>query len=73
MSEEKPVQKKLVMAIVCWLFGMFGIHRLMMGYPKWWMSIVYSICIPLGAIMSLIDLVKILTGSLKMYDGRDLE
>jgi TM2 domain-containing membrane protein YozV len=74
MSEElKPVQKKMVVAIVCWLFGWTGAHRMMMGYPKWWLHLLLSFCFGIGWIWALIDLVKILMGSLKMHDGRDLE
>jgi TM2 domain-containing membrane protein YozV len=66
---EKPVQSKIVMALVCWFLGYLGIHRLMMGYKNWWlMLITVGGC----GIWTLIDLIKILTGSLKMADGRDL-
>ena len=66
---EKPVQSKIVMALVCWFLGSLGIHRLMMGYSNWWLMLI-----TLGGcgIWTLIDLIKILTGSLKMADGRDL-
>lgn len=73
MSEElKPAQSKTTMLIVCWLFGMLGIHRMMMGYPDWWKRILFSICLPVGGIMTLLDFIKIINGSLKMADGRDL-
>jgi len=66
---EKPVQSKIVMALVCWFLGSLGIHRLMMGYSNWWLMLI-----TLGGcgIWTLIDLIKILTGSLKMADGRGL-
>lgn len=66
---EKPVQSKIVMALVCWFLGYLGIHRLMMGYKNWWLMLITA-----GGcgIWTLIDLIKILTGSLKMADGRDL-
>jgi TM2 domain-containing membrane protein YozV len=69
MSEQKPAQSKIVMILICWFLGGFGIHRLMMGHKNWWLMLI-----TLGGcgIWTLIDLIKIATGSLKMADGRDL-
>ena len=69
MSEEKQVQSKVTMIIVCWLLRGLGIHRLMMGYSNWWLMLI-----TLGGcgIWALIDLIQIATGSMKMADGRDL-
>ena len=69
MSEQKEVQKKMVMAIVCWFLGSLGVHRAMMGYKNWWLMLLTA-----GGcgIWTLIDFVQILTGSMKMADGRDL-
>jgi TM2 domain-containing membrane protein YozV len=69
MTEQKPAQKKMVMILVCWLGGAFGIHRMMMGYSNWWLMLLTA-----GGcgIWTLIDLIKIATGSMKMADGRDL-
>jgi TM2 domain-containing membrane protein YozV len=74
-GEQKPAQKKMTMAIVCWFLGALGIHRLMMGYKNWWVMLVLTIitCGAVGYIWGLIDFVKILTGSMKMADGRELE
>ena len=56
--------------IVCFLLGGLGIHRMMMGYKNWWvMLITVGGC----GIWTLIDFVKLLTGSMNMADGRDLE
>ena len=70
MTEMKPAQSKMTMIIVCWLLGCMGIHRLMMGYSNWWLMLLTA-----GGcgIWTLIDLIKILTGGMKMADGRDLE
>lgn len=69
MAEQKPVQSKMTMIIVCWLAGPFGIHRYMMGYSNWWVQLItFGGC----GIWSFIDLIMILTGSMKMADGRDL-
>ena len=69
MSEQKQVQSKITMIIVCWFLGGLGIHRLMMGYRNWWLMLITA-----GGcgIWLLIDFIKLLTGSLKMSDGRDL-
>lgn len=69
MSEEKAIQSKTTMILICLFLGGFGIHRLLMGYKNWWLMII-----TLGGcgIWSLIDLIKIATGSMKMADGRDL-
>jgi len=70
MAEEKQVQSKVTMIIVCWFLGGLGIHRLMMGYRNWWLMLITA-----GGcgIWLLIDFIKLLTGSLKMADGRDLK
>jgi len=57
------------MIIISLFLGGLGIDRLMMGYSNWWLKLI-----TLGGcgIWSLIDLIKIITGSMKMADGRDL-
>lgn len=69
MSEMKPAQSKTTMILVSFLLGGLGIHRLMMGYSNWWLMLL-----TLGGcgIWSLIDFIKIVTGGMKMADGRDL-
>lgn len=69
MSTDKPVQQKSTMIIICFFVGGLGIHRLMMGYSNWWLMLI-----TLGGcgIWTLIDFIKIITGSMKMADGRDL-
>ena len=69
MAEQKPVQSKTTMILISFFLGYFGIHRLMMGYSNWWLMIVT--CGGCG-IWALIDFIKIITGSMKMADGRDL-
>jgi TM2 domain-containing membrane protein YozV len=70
MTEQKPAQKKMIMALICWFAGFLGIHRLMMGYSNWWLMLL-----TLGGcgIWTLIDLIQILTGKMGMADGRPLE
>ncbi len=66
METTKPVQPKMTMILICFFLGGFGIHRLMMGYSNWWL------CPLICGIMGLIDFIKLLTGGMKMADGRDL-
>lgn len=69
MSEQKAAQSKALMFFVCWFLGVFGIHRLVMGHSNWWLQLItFGGC----GIWTLIDLIRILTGGLKMADGRDL-
>ena len=69
MAEQKQVQSKMTMIIVCWLLGPLGIHRMMMGYSNWWIQLItFGGC----GIWSLIDLIQIIMGNMKMADGRDL-
>ena len=69
MAEQNQVQSKTTMILVSLFLGGLGIHRLMMGYSNWWLMLI-----TLGGcgIWSLVDLIKIITGSMKMADGRDL-
>jgi TM2 domain-containing membrane protein YozV len=69
-GEQKPAQKKMMMFLICWVIGWTGLHRMMMGHKNWWlMLITVGGC----GIWQIIDLIMILTGSLKMADGRPLE
>ncbi len=65
----KPVQKKTTMALIAFFLGGYGVHRYMMGYSNWWLMLI-----TLGGcgIWALIDFIQILTGNMKMADGRDL-
>ncbi len=67
---EKPPQNKVVMIVICWLLGSFGVHRFMMGYSNWWLMLI-----TLGGcgIWTLVDLIRIAIGDMKMADGRDLK
>ena len=72
MSEQKPVQQKVVMLLVCWFLGAFGIHRLMMGYSNWWQQLILTCLCGVGIFWVLFDLIQIATGGMKMADGREL-
>lgn len=69
--DSKEPQSKIMMAVICWFLGWAGIHRMMMGYSNWWMMLVASFFV-VGYFWALYDLVMILTGGLKMADGREL-
>jgi TM2 domain-containing membrane protein YozV len=74
MSEElEPAASKTTILLVCFFLGNLGIHKMMLGYQDWWKRLVLSIfCLPVSGIMTLIDLIKLFKGDLKMADGRDL-
>lgn len=63
------LKSKSTMILVCFFFGGLGIHRLMMGYSNWWLQLI-----TLGGfgIWSFIDFIRLITGDMKMSDGRDL-
>ncbi len=55
-------QDKMTMALICFFLGALGIHNFMMGESKKGIvKIVATLCFGLGAILALIDFVKILT------------
>ena len=69
MAEQKQVQSKTTMTLISFFLGALGIHRFMMGYSNWWLMLITACgC----GIWALIDFIKIIMGSMKMADGRDL-
>ena len=66
----KELQSKTAMILVAFFLGQLGIHRLMMGYSNWWLQLI-----TLGGcgIWSLVDFIRIITGDMKMADGRELK
>ena len=65
----KELKSKSTMILVSLFLGNLGIHRLMMGYSNWWLQLItFGGC----GIWSLVDLIRIVTGDMKMSDGRDL-
>ncbi len=71
-GEQKPPQKKMMMAILAFIIP-WGIHRYLMGYKNWWLQLVLAIFCVVGIFWSYYDAIMILTGKMKMADGRDLE
>lgn len=70
MTEQKPAQSKTTMALLCFFLGALGIHRFLMGYTG--IGILMILTGGCCGILTLVDFVRILTGSLKMADGRPL-
>jgi len=75
----KEPQKKIVMAAVAFFLGVFGIHALLMGHKNWWWRPVAYVaswfCCPIllvSMLWPIYDVYLILTGQMKMADGRDL-
>lgn len=74
MTEQKPVQKKMIMGIVAIFAGGFGIHRFLMGYDNWWIQLVVTIVTcGMGALWGYYDAFMIFTDKMGMADGRALE
>jgi TM2 domain-containing membrane protein YozV len=69
VAVQKPAESKSTMILISFFLGGLGIHRLMMGYSNWWLMLI-----TLGGcgLWALIDFIQIITGSMKMADGRDL-
>ncbi len=72
---EKQVQSKTAMILVSFFVGNLGIHRYMMGYSNlmgysnWWLQLLtFGGC----GIWTLVDFIRIITGDMKMADGREL-
>lgn len=55
-------QDKLIIALICLFFGSIGIHNFILGETKKGVvRIILTFCFGIGAIVALIDLIKILT------------
>lgn len=56
---------KTKIALICFFFGLIGIHNFMMGESKKGIFKIIStfFCLPVPAILALIDFIKILMGS----------
>jgi hypothetical protein len=71
-NEERP--KLGILVLVCAFAGTLGLHRKMLGYPKWWLHIIATCCclVP-GLIWAAIDQWRMIFGSLKYHDGTDIK
>ncbi len=68
MAQKTYTKKE--MALICWTLGIFGIHRLIMGYKNWFLQLI-----TLGGlgIWMVIDFFRILSGQMTMYNGQELQ
>ena len=63
-NDQLAGQDKIILALVCFFLGGLGIHCFMMGETKKGIvRIVASFCCGIGAIIALIDFIRILTDS----------
>jgi len=69
MEKEKG-ESKVVMAVICWLLGILGVHRFMLGHTG--IGVLMLLTGGLCGILVIIDFIRILTGSLIYADGREL-
>lgn len=61
-AEDLGGKDKITMALICFFLGGLGIHNFMLGETKKGIfKIVASCCFGIGAILALIDFIKILT------------
>ena len=67
MTEQKPAQKKMIMALICFFLGGLGIHRFMMGHTG--IGVLMILTGGVCGILTLVDFIRILMGTLKMADG----
>ena len=65
----KRKYSRFEMALICWTLGIFGIHRLLMGYKNWYLQ--FFTLGGLGLWM-LYDLFFIIIGKMKMANGQSL-
>ncbi|MBQ5404944.1 MAG: TM2 domain-containing protein [Bacteroidales bacterium] len=69
-APQKELQSKTTMLLVSIFLGVYGIHRLLMGYSNWWLQLI-----TLGGcgIWTILDIIKIVQGQMPMADGRPLK
>lgn len=77
-EQKKPASKVVcaILAIIPLTGGVLNLHRMLMGYKQWWIRMLICcipIAIPIMTILAWVDAYNILTGKMKMKDGRDLE
>ncbi len=60
-------KSQITAAILCWLVGIIGIHRFYLGYT--WQGIVQILTLGGLGIWTLIDLIRIIIGSLEPKNG----
>jgi hypothetical protein len=66
-SDDEGGKSQLIALILCWVVGGLGIHRFYLGYT--WQGIVQLLTLGGCGVWTLIDFVRIITGSLQPKDG----
>ncbi len=64
------MKSKTTAILLSFFLGIFGVDRFYLGYTG--LGILKLITLGCGGIWALIDLIRIITGSLKDADGEDL-
>jgi len=68
---EKKAPKKMMLALICWLAGYWGVHRFMTGHTG--IGILFLLTGGVFLLGYWYDLIMILTGKFKTADGQSLE
>jgi len=63
-------KSKTTAILLCLFLGGIGVHRFYLGYTKY--GVIQLLTLGGIGIWSLIDLVRLITGSLKDHEGKDL-
>ena len=69
-SEGASDKSRLVALLLCWFFGMFGVHRFYVG--KTGTGILWLVTLGFLGIGTLIDCIIIIAGSFKDSEGRKI-
>lgn len=75
--QTSSAKSKLVLALVCWFFGVFGVHRFMVGKVGTGILMLVLTCTFFGlfitGIWTIIDFILILTGNFTDKDGNKIQ
>ena len=64
------MKSKTTALLLCLFLGGIGVHRFYLGYTLF--GVIQLLTLGVGGIWTLIDLVRLITGSLKDSQGNDL-
>ena len=63
-------KSKTTAILLCLFLGGIGVHRFYLGYTLF--GVIQLLTLGVGGIWTLIDFVRLITGSLKDHEGKDL-
>ena len=63
-------KSKTTALLLCLFLGGIGVHRFYLGYTLF--GVIQLLTLGVGGIWTLIDFVRLITGSLKDHEGKDL-